>query len=252
MSRATFAFSLAVTMIFLGTSSQPLFAAHGHGSHCQSCGTACGSHRLVKKTVMVPMIITEQRLKTRIVKNTELREETYTVFKKVPVTKTYTKEKCYLADDVKTQMITEKECHRIQRPVIEICPVKVPHEEFRTTVVQKEVCTECGPVCVEEECTHKVNVEHEEMQAKTNCVTDVVFTNTKKEITYCVKVPKTQKKVCEVETYELVPVEKTRMVEVCVPQVIKQPVEVQVKKMVRKTILCCEKCRKHHARGLFD
>jgi hypothetical protein len=41
---------------------------------------------------------------------------------------------------------------------------------------------------------------------------------------------------------ELVPVQKTRKVQVCVPEAVKVPVEVKVTRMVAKQVLCCNDC----------
>ena len=41
---------------------------------------------------------------------------------------------------------------------------------------------------------------------------------------------------------ELVPVQKTRKVQVCVPEAIKVPVEVKVTRMVAKKVCCCDDC----------
>jgi hypothetical protein len=62
-----------------------------------------------------------------------------------------------------------------------------------------------------------------------------------------VKVPKKEKILCgEEKTCEIVPVEQTRMVTVCVPKLIKVPEVVYVRKMIPQTIYCCPSCAKHH------
>lgn len=215
-----------------------------HPECCEHCGASVGAHHLVPCTIMVPMTVTETRMKTHVVKKTVEREETYTVFQRVPVHRKYTTEKCYLDDEVRTKTITEKKCRQVVNPVVKTCKVMVPHIESRQETVTREICTEDGLVRVEEPCTRQVTVLHEELRSKTYCVPDVVFDTTKREISYCVKVPKKRPVTCAEETvYKLVPIEKTRTVMACVPEVIKQPVEVQVCKMVPKTILCCVGCR---------
>jgi hypothetical protein len=72
---------------------------------------------------------------------------------------------------------------------------------------------------------------------------DVVFEECKKTIDYCVKTPKFEKKTCGVETiYKLVPVEKTRTVTVCVPEIVKKPIDIKVQRKVAKTVCCCQEC----------
>jgi hypothetical protein len=241
MFRASFwSFPFVATMFVLAsltTAGAGVFSHH----NCPRCGTS-GHGKLVERTIMVPTEITETRMKTCVIKRTDVREETYTVFKRVPETRTFTKETCYLEDEVKTKEITKKECHRVTNPVIETCAVKVPHTEMRTEMVMKEICTECGPACIEVPCTREVTVEHDEIRSKTTCVPDIAIETTKREISYCVKVPKTHKTTCEETVYKLVPIEKTRQVEVCVPEIIKKPFEVTVTKMVPRTVTCCEKC----------
>jgi hypothetical protein len=221
-------------------------ALAGHAGNCGRCGSACDAHRLVKKTVMVPCVITETRLETCVVKQEVEKEETYTVFKRVPVTRKFEKETCYLADEIKTQMIETKQCHQVENPVIRTFAVNVPVTEQQTTMHKREICTECGKVCIEEPCTCQITRMKRDLQTTQYCEKDVVFEKTKKEISYCVKTPKMHKEFCAEETtYVLEPVEKTRTVTVCVPEIIQKPVDVQVIKKLPKTIYCCEKCAKH-------
>jgi hypothetical protein len=210
---------------------------------CENCGISCSSCELCEHTVMVPMMVTETRMQTCVVKNQVEREETYTVFKRVPVKRTYTREKCYLEDEVRTKTITQEKCHRVSNVVVSEFPVQVPVTEVRKQVVQREVCTEDGVEIVEEPCECEVTVLREEWRSATCCKEDVVFETTKHDIDYCVRVPKTHKYVCAEETeYKLVPVEKTRKVMACVPEIIETPVEVTVCKLVPQTMQCCEQC----------
>lgn len=214
---------------------------------CHHCGTHCQPGRLVKKTITVPTVVTETRLKTCIVKTMQEREETYTVFKRVPVKKTYNKETCYLDDEVRTKTITKKNCKRVKLPVTTDYAVNVPVEEFRPKTIHKELCSDCGKACIEEPCMCKVTRMTRDVRSKQCERDDIVFETIKKEINYCVKVPKKHTEFCREETvYKLEPVEKTRKVTVCVPEIIKKPVEVKKVKMLKKTIYCCEKCHKKH------
>ena len=222
------------------------FTLAGHGEQCGSCGSPCDTHRLVKKTIMVPCVVTETRMETSVVKKQVEKEETYTVFRRVPVKRKFEKETCYLADEVKTQMIETKQCHQVENPVVRTFAVDVPVTSTETVMRKREVCTDCGKVCIEEPCTCQVTRMQRGMQTTEYCEKDVVFSTTKKEISYCVKVPKKRTEFCAEETtYVLEPVERTRTVMVCVPEIIKKPVDVQVVKHVPKTIYCCEKCAKH-------
>ncbi len=210
---------------------------------CESCGIACSSCELSDHAIMVPMKITETRMKTCVVKKQVEREETYTVFKRVPVKRTYTKEKCYLKDEVRTKTITEEKCHRVSNVIVSEFPIQVPVTEVREQTVRRKVCTDDGVAIIEEPVECKETVLREEWRSETCCKEDVVFSTTKRDIDYCVRVPKTVKQVCAEETeYKLVPVEKTRTVTVCVPEIIEVPEKVTVCKMVRRTKQCCPKC----------
>jgi hypothetical protein len=233
-------------ILLLGSTIVVSIGFAGHGGHCGRCGSVCDTHRLVKKTITVPCVVTETRMETCVVKKQVEREETYTVFKRVPVTRKFEKETCYLADEVKTQLIETKQCHQVQNPVIRTFAVDVPVTQTETVMRKREVCTECGKVCIEEPCSCQVTRMHRETQTEQYCEKDVVFETTKKEISYCVKTPKMHKEFCAEETtYVLEPVEQKRKVTVCVPEIIKKPVDVQVVKHLQKTIYCCEKCAKH-------
>ncbi len=182
-------------------------------------------------------------MKSCVVKTMKEREETYTEFKRVPVKKTYNKVTCYLDDEVKTKEITEKKCKRVTVPVEVEYSVNIPIKESRAGVRRNSRCTECGQICVEEPCQCQVTRLVRGKQTKCSERTQVVFETTKKQIDYCVKVPKKHEEFCFSESYDkLVPVEKTRTVQVCVPEIVKRPVEVEVTKMLPVVIYCCEKC----------
>jgi hypothetical protein len=109
--------------------------------------------------------------------------------------------------------------------------------------VQRKVCTDDGVALVEEMVECPVTTLQEEWRSANCCKEDVVFETTKREIDYCVRVPKTHKQVCAEETeYKLVPVEKTRKVLVCVPEIVEVPEQVTVCRMVPQVKQCCPTC----------
>lgn len=214
--------------------------------HCHRCGHACEQTRLVAKTVMVPMQVVETQVKTCIVQKMEERDETFTAFKRVPVKRKFTKERCYLLDEVKTQTITEKDCQVVQNPVVSEYQVNVPETEIREGT-RTRLCEYCGETyCIEEPCSCCITRTHKEPRVRTYEEPQVVFTEKKHDISYVIKVPKKETEVCADETvYQLQPVTQTRKIQVCVPEVVRQPVEVTVTKMVEKTVYCCERCSQH-------
>ncbi|MCH5378292.1 MAG: hypothetical protein JJ992_30415 [Planctomycetes bacterium] len=213
------------------------------GDSCQRCGAACCPDTLCSRWISVPMNVTETRYKSCVVKDMEDREETYTVFRRVPVERKFYREECYLEDEVKTKTITETQCHLINKPVERTVKVPVPEIQYRECPCGQdggkacESCQSCEPrVC------QVIVLGEQEIQESCE-QTDVVFSKTTKQIDYCVKVPKTKKTLCTVEkTYELQPFEETRTVTVCVPKLIKTPYEVTVCRMVPQPILCCAHC----------
>ncbi|MCA9150594.1 MAG: hypothetical protein KDA92_14885 [Planctomycetales bacterium] len=235
--------SLLLCFLFMGSS-----LADANAQQCCHCGKHGQECHLVKKTIMVPTVITETRVKSCVVEKEVEREETYTVFKQVPVKKQYKKECCYLADEVKTKTITQTQCHRVQNPVSRTMAVKVPVEECYEGTRLQRVCDECGrEVCVETPCMCKKTTLEKDFRSDCVSVEDVVFEKTTKQIDYCVKTPKKHTELCSEEiTYTLEPVQKTRKVVVCVPEIVKQTYDVRVTKMLPKTIYCCEACCTHH------
>lgn len=214
------------------------------GLRCQFCDCdCCCPCEVRRRTVMVPMCVTETRMKVKIVKEMKERQETYTVFERVPEKRTYSKECCYIEAEVITKEITKECCRRVKNDVTLEDTYRTPVIEFHKGVRCREIRTECGKVCVEEPCTYKV-VRTEEHPRARNCKReDVVFEECKKTIDYCVKTPKFEKKVCGVETvYKLKPVERQRTVQVCVPKAIKVPVDIKVNRMVAQQICCCDQC----------
>ncbi len=240
--RRTLLTLVAITALF----APALTKAAGLFGKCDHCGHQCDQRVLVECTVMVPMKVMETRMKSCLVETTEERDETYTVFHCEPVKKEIKKECCYLEDEVKTKTITESNCKIMDVPVSVAKNVKVPLIECVEECVQREVCTECGPVCVEEMVMVEKARMVDDVRVEQRCDPQLIFDVTKRDIFYCVKTPKKQTIECAVEeTVKLVGVEKTRKVCVTVPKFVKQPVEVEVTKMVPKKIMCCVECSKH-------
>ncbi len=209
------------------------------------CCDRCGANgcRMATKTVMVPMTVVETRMKTCVVKKTVEREETYTVFRRVPVHREFNKEVCYLDDEVKTKEIEETKCRVIKVPVERTIHVKVPVREIQTQMVRRERCVDGHKVIVEEPCTREVIRKTDDIRTEMCQEPQLVFETNKRTIDYCVKVPKKRVIPCTEETtYKLVPEQRTRTVTVCVPEIVKKPVEVTCTKMVPRTITCCPKC----------
>jgi len=213
------------------------------GGHCQKCGAACCENELCSRWIQVPMNVTETRYKSCVVKDIEDRQETYTVFRRVPVERKYYREECYLEDEVKTKTITETQCHLVDNPVERTMKVPVPEIHYRESPCGSDGCKDgCGGADCEPRMCQVVVLGEQEIQ-ETCERRDVVFSKTTKEIDYCVKVPKTKKTLCTVEkVYELQPFEETRTVSVCVPKLIKTPYEVTVCRLVPQPILCCPHC----------
>jgi len=221
----------------------------GDPSCCGMCGAPCAPCRLVECTIMVPMQVTVVRMQPSVVTTTEEREETYTVFQRVPETRQIKREYCYLEDEVHTKTITEKKCHLVQNPAVRTCKVEVPERQIRHECVADEACPACG--CDEASCAEprqcEVIVPRVEEQTQCFEAPDVVFSTNKRQIDYCVKVPKKKVEVCAEERIcKLVPVEKTRTVTVCVPKIVHKPVEVTVTKMMPKKVVCCQSCCQGH------
>ena len=215
---------------------------------CSSCGKQCESHTLVECTIMCPVKVIETRLKPCVTCVCEEREEKYLAFKVEPEERVIKKECCYLLDEVKSKEITEKDCQIVDINVAKVHNIKVPQYEMVEVVRQKEICTECGPMCVEETCLEERARMVDDICVEQACEKQLIMHETKKEIFYCVKTPKKQTLECTEETaYKLVPVQKTRKVMVDVPKIEYKPYEVVVTKNVPKKVICCQACaNKHH------
>jgi hypothetical protein len=178
-------------------------------------------------------------MKTCVIKEQIEREEKYTAFEKVPVTRKIYSEHCYLNDEVKTKTITQKECHLIECHVEKTGTGITYHPEMRDVCIK-----DCQGGSETRQCEVMVPAKQPCTQSWTEL--RVAMGTITKDIDYCVKVPKKEKVVCGEETLcEIRPVERTRMVTVCVPKLIKTPEEVLVRKMIPQTIYCCPKCAKH-------
>ncbi len=213
---------------------------------CHHCGKKCTSYQLVEKTVMVPTVITEKRLRTHVVCNCEEKEEKYTCFVVKPETKPIKKDCCYLADEIKTKTISNTQGKIVNNELTRLKRIQVPQTEMVEKTIQREVCTECGPVCVEETCTCPKTTLVDDWTTEQGCAPQLIFETTTKDIFYCVKTPKKHTIDCGEETVmKLQPVEKTRKVMVNVPKIEKEVYEVEVTKMIPKKILCCVECSKH-------
>ncbi len=223
----------------------------GATSTCGHCGDDCCGSRMVKKVIWVPKMVTETRFKTVVIREMEEREETYTAFKRVPKEQKFTKEICYLEDKIETKTITEKKCQVVMNPGTRLTHVDVPVDEV---VMRAPKCTcnrtcscddnSCS-VCLGEPCPCTITRLKRDTRQEDICRPQLILSETKKDIFYCVKEPKKKTEVCAEEiVYELEPVTKTRKVKVCVPRIEKQPYEVCYKKMFQKTIYVCEKCGK--------
>lgn len=215
------------------------------GEQCEQCGAPCREYDLTPCTVWVDAMVVETRMQTQIVHEKEQREETYTVFVKKPVKREYKREYCYLEDDVKTTTVVEKQCQVVPVPVTRLYQVKVPHKELREIPCDCPKCSEKG--AVPDTYLAEVIVETKEERMEECTEPRLAISTCKRDITYCVKVPKKKSEICATEhTFELVPVEKTRMVDVCVCRVVKTPCEVTVCKKVPQEVHCCDECARHH------
>lgn len=194
----------------------------------------------------MPTTVIETRLKSRVVKVTEEREETYTAFVPKPTIDTYHKETCYLDPQVKEKKITKKECKLLPTPIAKTFSVNVPTKERRETYSGRASCSDC---CPEKPCVKCVTRLHKELRSGMIERDQLVFEETTKDIFYCVEMPRKHKEFCFSESYDkLVPVKKTRKVSVCVPKMIREPKDVEVVKMLPYVIYCCEECQdKPHA-----
>ncbi len=210
------------------------------GDCCPKCGASC---RLVECTVMVPVTVTETRVKNCIVKKEVQRQEEYSVFRRVDASQEFKKEICYLDDEIKSKEITQERCKVVNNPAIQSYRVKVPVCQEETHMVQTERCIDGEMVLVEEPCTKTVMREIEEVRERECTRPQLVFDEQKCTIDYCVKTPKTHTVPCAEETYfKLERETRTRDVTVCVPEIERRTYDVQVTKMYPKTVHCCPEC----------
>lgn len=260
------AFLLGTALLATGRSAR---AEANAGPCCESCGASCQSCQMVECVVMVPVQVTETRLKTCVRKTVKEFDEVYTVWKRVPEKKEYKKKVCYLEDDIVSKVIKQKCCRRVDNPAVIAWDGEFPRCEVRYGPPPCPHCPpdECGCECacdchsqppvsiidspmIPDECVRELCVMKKEPCSRNDCRPDIVYETKSKVISYCVKVPKYKEEPCKTETiYKLVPVEKTRKITECVPEVVRKPVEVQVIKHVPHKITCCQSCaarKKHH------
>jgi hypothetical protein len=232
--------ALVFTVAYLNESRASANDGGGHVGACSQCGKACGHGQLVTCTVMVPCNVLETRVKTSVVKELKQQTEKYTVFQLKPVSRKIEKECWYLKDVIKTETVTDEQCHLVKVPVIQNYEVKCYHPECRE-VVPADGCGNCPPqVC-------EVMVETREPASRTCEEVKVAIAKTTKDIHYCAKEPTPRKVPCMTEeTFDLVAVEKERTVDVCIPRIVRTPVDVMVCKEIPQTIVCCAECAKKH------
>jgi len=237
-------FTVAVIASFSLLAAGPISTfANGLLHKCDRCGKGCPEHVIVERTIMVPTVVTEKRVRNHVVMTCEEKEEKYTCFYVKPETKKITKECCYLADEVKTKTISVTEGKLVENPKTILKNVKVPHTELVEKTIQEEVCTECGPVCVEKTVVCEKTTLEDSFTTEQGCEPQLIFETTTKDIYYCVKTPKKQIIDCGEETImKLEPMEKTRKVMVNVPKIEKEVYEVEVTRMIPKKICCCVEC----------
>lgn len=206
--------------------------ATDHQTHrCAECGCKHGQKKLVRKVEYEPRLITEQRTKSRVVYNEVEREEEYTVFKMVPKDRVIKEDCWYLEDEVKQKEIEKKKCQIVQLDVDSERNVLIP-----VTEVTCKMCG-CKPcVCSKTYLAPSVKMEEKKQGA-------VIFPTVKKLVDYCVKTPKKHTIEKAKETVmTLQPVTQKRTVKVCVPEIVKDVVEVQVWKQVEREYWVCEEC----------
>lgn len=217
---------------------------------CHFCKKNCQPCELCPVTIHCPTPVVETHMKSCVVEEIKEREETYTVFKRVPVTEKFTKKTCYLSDEIISKEITETQCKRVDNPVARKYSIDVPAQEIHEGTRTRMVCDQCGQVCcVEEPCQCMLTRIIKETATEDCSRPDVVFEKTKRTIDYCKKVPKIKEEFCAEEVIQkLVPVEKTRKVQVCVPKIEKYPVDVKVTRMLPYEVPCCVACAQERAR----
>ena len=220
-------------------------AGSGSSRRCARCQQTCPCDQLVECTIMVPTTVVVTRMESHVVHTTEEREETYTVFVRTPVERTYSRKYWYLDDEIETQEITRTQCQVVMNPVVREYNVQVPAQELRTFTVPSSDCAQSDKPGGEKTCEREVTVLRDEPRACTDQQAQLVFQTNTSWIDYCKKVPKSYEVECGKETvYELQPKTETRKVVVFVPKIEKRPVHVEVCKMLPQTILCCTACAK--------
>ena len=133
---------------------------------------------------------------------------------------------------------------------------EVPYEYF-VTVMKPEERAHTHKVCewkteTRTKTVRVCNYEREE-RTRTMQVCEYKPETRTRTVNYTVCVPETRTRTYNVTNYRRVAEEKTQTYDVCIPYTEQQEVEVQVCKMVPKTITVpvCESCNSCRPRGLF-
>lgn len=215
---------IAVSLLFLA-----IRTADAGDCSCRHCGKNDQQRRLVKKTVIVPVKVVEQRVRNRIIEVEEEREFKCTVFKQVPKERTIKCEYWYLDDKIEQQEVTTKKCMIVNMPVEAEENILVPVKEHY-----------CGPDgCM---CTRTTLVESTKKEKKSQPT--LVSAAFSKMVDYCVKTPKKHSQVKEKQKYfELEPVIQKKKKMVCVPKVVREVYEVEVWKDMERTVYVCSECQ---------
>lgn len=178
------------------------------------------------------MLVTELRTVSKVVRKEVEREEEYTAFKIVPKERIIKEDCWYLEDEVKQQEVEKKSCMVVELDVDSKRNMLAPVTEYSCNMCG---CTPC--TCKKTYLTPIVKNEKKKQGA-------VIFPSIKKLVDYCRKTPKKhtiEKAKQTVMTLE--PVTQKRKVTVCVPEIVKETVEVQVwKDMEREYWVCEEYC----------
>lgn len=158
---------------------------------CGRCGRTCARNQWVTCTIMVPQTVVETVLKPCVVYVPEEREEEYTVFVRVPETRQFTKTHWYLADEIKSQEITQERCVVVMNPVESksACQFLEPQLVWETTKRTIDYCIKV-PRSREVECGEET-VYRLEPHTRTRQVT--------------VQVPQLEKRPVQVEVSKMVP-----------------------------------------------
>ncbi len=208
--------------------------------------------KTVEYQVCKPVVKVETREYTVMVPHKEQREGVRHVCKRVPVEKT---RKITVDEGHWEEQASEcgdgDDCgdgcggcgHRRKRRWCGSCGASSGCNVWVPNVVEKEVTYTCYQNVTEEQpYTYHVTVCKPEKRTREVELTDYVMEPKTKEVTYTKYVAEKRSKTCDVTRYECVPTEKTVSYTVCVPHHVEKEVDVEVIKMVPKTVLVPEDC----------